>query len=214
MYLMNHMNRLIVIPTMYQTLHAVHQMMTVALSPLVWKSHCQGSNFQHFPTNCRSPIQIHTAVALQYLQHPLQHQNEYMTKSSTVFFCQKSLQKIARQLLSMHGNESDVAKAAMYPKNSKEHRFAVKPTLKARGVIQQRSGEMVACDQPCQSKTSQHFIRCIYFQGLYTRKKRKKNSKKKHYGNMLGSVHWSWKITKDLKVLESLSILSLLFQHQ
>lgn len=97
-------------------------------------------------------------------------------KKQFCLFCQKPFQKIARHLLSVHQNERDVAKAAMYPKNSKERRLQLNQLRKRgnfaynTGIVHHGSGEMVACYRPSQAKTSQHFIHCIYCQGLYAKK--------------------------------------------
>lgn len=80
-------------------------------------------------------------------------------KKQYCLFCQRPFQKIARHLLSVHKNEGDVAKAAMYPKNSKERRMLLNQLRKRgnfaynTGVAYQGSGEMVACYRPRQAKT-------------------------------------------------------------
>ncbi|XP_076860752.1 uncharacterized protein LOC143518327 [Brachyhypopomus gauderio] len=97
-------------------------------------------------------------------------------KKQFCYFCEKPYSKISRHLEFVHSNESEVAKAFSFPKNSKERRVRLRH-LTNRGnfshnamVMQKGSGEIVACNRPKTLKHPQDFTHCSHCHGLYSRK--------------------------------------------
>ncbi|XP_059192255.1 uncharacterized protein LOC131974118 [Centropristis striata] len=91
-------------------------------------------------------------------------------------YCLKPFSKIARHLEAVHGNVEEVARAFLYPKNSKERRNALN-ILRRRGnfaynacVVSKGAGELQACYRPRKARSAFDFIHCFHCQGLYAKR--------------------------------------------
>lgn len=97
-------------------------------------------------------------------------------KRNYCLYCLKPSSKIARHLEAVHGKVEEVARAFLYPKNSKERRNALN-ILRRRGnfaynahVVSKGAGELQACYRPRKARSAFDFIHCFHCQGLYSKR--------------------------------------------
>ncbi|XP_074530856.1 uncharacterized protein LOC141793879 [Halichoeres trimaculatus] len=97
-------------------------------------------------------------------------------KRNYCLYCLKPSSKIARHLEAVHGNVKEVARAVLFPKNSKERRNALN-ILRRRGnfaynaqVVSKGAGELQACYRPRKARSAVEFIHCFHCQGLYAKR--------------------------------------------
>ncbi|TSK72189.1 Zinc finger MYM-type protein 4 [Bagarius yarrelli] len=97
------------------------------------------------------------------------------TKKQFCVYCKKSNSKIARHLTQMHSNETDVAYALNFPKNSKS-RHVLLERLRKRGnyyhnveVIRNGNEDIVLQKRTKRKRSSKDYLPCRYCLGFFVR---------------------------------------------
>ncbi|XP_045897896.1 uncharacterized protein LOC123965420 [Micropterus dolomieu] len=97
-------------------------------------------------------------------------------KKHFCFYCRKFVQKMSRHLWRKHQDESDVAKAFSFPKNSKERKLQL-DYIRNKGnfehnshVLETQKGKLIPCKQPGKKSEGHKFAHCIHCYGLFSRR--------------------------------------------